>query len=183
MGAALHTYEDLLAIPDDSLRRELFDGVLVVTPPPPPPHQMVAVRTLYALFDWARPIGWTVIPGPIGLYQDQRNYVEPDVIVLAPDHPEDVEGDAMYLAHPPVVVVEISSPSTRRRDLTVKAEWYRRFGVPEYWFVDRRRRMVVAHRLRDGRYEVENLIGGAALTSHLLPGFSVAVAALFPTGQ
>jgi len=183
MGAALHTYEDLLAIPDDGMRRELFDGVLVMTPSPALAHQLAIARIFVALHDWARNIGWTVVTGPIGLYQDRRNYVEPDVILLAPDHPENVEGEGMYLACPPAVVVEVSSPSTRRRDLTIKADWYRRFGVPEYWFVDLKRRMVVAHRMREGRYDVESLIGEAALTSSLLPGFTVAVATLFPADQ
>jgi len=33
------TVDDLDAIPDDGLQRELFDGVLVVSPAPIPVHQ------------------------------------------------------------------------------------------------------------------------------------------------
>ncbi len=33
-------------------------------------------------------------------------------------------------------MVEILSPGTRRRDLTVKRDLYARFGVREYWIAD-----------------------------------------------
>lgn len=35
------TREQVLALPDDGKRYELFDGELVVTPSPAAPHQMV----------------------------------------------------------------------------------------------------------------------------------------------
>ena len=52
------------------------------------------------------------------------------------------EGDAMMPATPkhligaPELIVEIGSPSTRKRDETIKRRLYERFGVEEYWTVD-----------------------------------------------
>ena len=37
-------YHDLLAMPDDGLRREILDGDLHVTPSPSPQHQRVSKR-------------------------------------------------------------------------------------------------------------------------------------------
>jgi len=36
----------------------------------------------------------------------------------------------------PALVVEILSPSTRKRDEQIKRRLYARFGVREYWVVD-----------------------------------------------
>ncbi len=38
------TYDDLAAMPDDGLRREILDGELVVTPAPSVIHQRVSKR-------------------------------------------------------------------------------------------------------------------------------------------
>ena len=44
--------------------------------------------------------------------------------------------DDWELAPQPILVVEILSPSTRRRDATVKRELYAEVGIPDYWIVD-----------------------------------------------
>lgn len=184
MRATGLTYDDLWAFPDDHRRRELFDGVLVVTPPPALAHDLVVARLLRALIVWSGDEGWTVLAGA-GVYQDARNYVEPDVAVLAPDYPRDELGEhARHVARPPALVVEVSSPATQRRDITTKAAWYARFGVPEYWFADRERRTVVAHRLRGADYATDTLIGEALLTSEALPGFALPLQTVFrPDGS
>ena len=41
-----------------------------------------------------------------------------------------------YLADPPVLAVEVLSPSTRRTDLVRKRAAYERAGLPHYWLVD-----------------------------------------------
>jgi len=45
---AITTIDELMALPEDSLRHELLDGVHVVTPTPRPLHQR-AVRELFLL--------------------------------------------------------------------------------------------------------------------------------------
>lgn len=49
-------------------------------------------------------------------------------------------------------VCEILSPSTARRDLTVKLLTYARCGVGHYWVVDQDLGVLVVYRLTDGRY-------------------------------
>jgi len=44
------TYEDLYAMPDDGLRREIIGGELIVNPAPGPGHQRV-LRALFRLID------------------------------------------------------------------------------------------------------------------------------------
>lgn len=82
----------------------------------------------------------------------------------------------------PDLVVEVSSPSTRDRDLGLKRDVYERLGVTEYWFVDLESATIVVHRLEAGRYpSPEVLRRGEMLMSSALPGFRLAVDELLAT--
>jgi Uma2 family endonuclease len=67
--------------------------------------------------------------------------------------PVDKAGDAKFTS-PPLLVVEIRSPSTALFDLNRKKAEYEKFGVPSYWVVDPDRAALelTVFELRDGRY-------------------------------
>src|SRR5439155_25047056 len=74
------------------------------------------------------------------------------------------------------LVVEVSSPSTRGRDVTKKRELYARFGVPEYWFVDLDADRVEVYRLAGDRFEGPAMVGrDGILEPPGMPGFSLSV--------
>lgn len=104
-----------------------------------------------------------------------RNLIDGELFVT----PAPTRIGEQYTEGPPDLVVEVSSPSTRRLDLLRKRRLYERFAVPEYWFVDLDADRVEAYRLADQRY------GAPTVYEHddvaeaaVLEGFSVAVAAL-----
>jgi Uma2 family endonuclease len=69
---------------------------------------------------------------------------------------EDLDKDEDWERMPtPLLVVEVSSKSTRRRDVGPKRDFYIEVGVPEYWVVDRQYRT-----LRVVRAGVEDLVLG-----------------------
>lgn len=75
------------------------------------------------------------------------------------------------------LLVEVSSPSTRRLDVVVKRGLYERLGVTEYWFVDLDADRVEVYRLADGAYGDPLLVGfDGHLTPPHLPGLVVEVA-------
>jgi Uma2 family endonuclease len=53
-----------------------------------------------------------------------------------------VHGNAWEELPPPRLAVEVLSPTTRRRDLANKREYYLDAGVGEYWVLDGERREV-----------------------------------------
>jgi Uma2 family endonuclease len=76
-------------------------------------------------------------------------------------------------------VIEILSPGTRRRDLTIKRELYERFGVPEYWFVDPDATTLAILTPRDGRYEPVPLGDRGGIRSRVLPDLKLTLDQVF----
>ena len=137
------TRADLDRLPEDGNKYEVINGVLFVTPPPAVPHQNL-ISLLNGL------ITPFVIANGIGVVHQARSVmvagdsqVEPDLMVLP--HMQFTKWDE---APVPLLVVEVLSQSTRRRDLGVKRHFYIGQDVPEYWIVDRFTRSIL--RIRPG---------------------------------
>jgi Uma2 family endonuclease len=174
------TYDDLASFPDDHLRRELIDGELFVTPSPIVAHQWAVMRILQALANHADEHGGLTLPAPMDVVFSPVTVVEPDVLFLGPERAARLS-DERFVDVVPDLVVEVSSPSTRRLDLIKKRSLYEREGVPEYWFVDLEAEQVDVHRLDDtGHYGAPVTLGtDGTLTCLAAPGFELAVQGLF----
>ena len=74
------------------------------------------------------------------------------------------------------------SPSTRKRDATLKRDLYDRFGVEEYWTVDPEVDTIDVYRCIEGRYERAfhlTLERDDVLTTPLLAGLELPLAKIF----
>lgn len=115
---------------------------------------------------------------PIGVRFADDTEVQPDLVFVAADRMGIVTDDAIEGA--PDLVVEVLSPSTRRRDQTDKQALYERAGVREYWLVDPKTEAVEIRTLTDAGYQlVSSARGAGAVTSGVLAGFTVSLADLF----
>ena len=105
------------------------------------------MRLLRMLAD-ACPEDLCVVPEPAVELGPQMEF-DPDLVVIRVDQ---VVGTK--LTEPPLLVIEIRSPSTALVDLNRKKSAYGRFGVPSYWIVnpDPPRPELTVFELRDGRY-------------------------------
>jgi Uma2 family endonuclease len=168
------TYADLERFPDDNFRRELIDGELIVTAAPNTRHQRAVTQLVVEFELYARQHGGEVLPAPYDVYFSDTNVVEPDVLFVTAGHVERLE--TKYIRAAPDIVVEVSSASTRKLELSRKKDLYERFGVPEYWYVDLEADRVEVYRLGDGRYDLPMLLGrGDDLKTALAPGLSISV--------
>lgn len=173
--ARSYTYEDLAHFPDDHLRREIIDGELIVSPSPIVGHQQAVGNILFRMENYRRSTGGRAYTAPLDVFFADNNVVEPDVLFIRADHLERVE--IKFIRNAPDVVVEVSSPSTRRLELVRKLELYQRFGVPEYWCIDLEAERVEVYVLADGLYGVPQLLfPGDELHSTQLAGFTMPVA-------
>ncbi|WP_216852801.1 Uma2 family endonuclease [Phytoactinopolyspora halotolerans] len=141
------TVDDLAQLPeDDGLRYELIDGTLIVSPAPRPIHQRACARLSF-LLQASCPPDLEVFFAPLDWQPDNRNSLEPDLLVVAG---EDVGEE--NISAPLKLAVEILSPSSRLRDTTLKYAKYAEGGVESYWIVDPGVPSIVAYDLRDGTY-------------------------------
>lgn len=177
------TYDDFVLIPDDGKRHEIIDGVHYVTPSPVLRHQVLLGRLHLAIgtFLEEHPELGQVFLSPLDTVFSPWDVVEPDLIFVAADQLEILTEPNIQGA--PALVVEILSPSTRRRDLGIKRQLFDRGGVREYWLVDpKARELTVYRRLPDGGFpKLAQLSAGddATLATPLLPGFTLSLAKLF----
>ncbi|ATY13620.1 Uma2 family endonuclease [Amycolatopsis sp. AA4] len=129
-GSGPMTVHDLEGMPQDGRRYELIDGVLLVTPAPGYRHQKIGYR-LYHVLEEACPPEFDVLGAPFAVHVGDRMELQPDVLV---GRSEDFT--AKDLPVPPVLAVEILSPSTSIHDLNTKKAVYERLRVPSYWVID-----------------------------------------------
>ena len=147
------TRDEVLALPEDGMRYELIDGELLVTPSPRKVHQGAVAALLLEIAPYVRAQGiGEASMAPADLELRPGEIYQPDLFVTAL-----VEGKpARDWADLPVplLVVEISSPSTAHCDRVVKRPAFQAAGVAEFWIVDLDSRVVERWRPADDRPEV-----------------------------
>ena len=136
-----YTLDDYYRISEDR-RIELINGVIYDMASPYASHQII-VQELGQLFSECtgkHPECKTFIaPLDVQLDKDDRTILQPDVIILCDKGK--VKKGIIYGA--PDIVVEVFSPSTKRKDLILKREKYMSAGCREYWMVDPKREIVI----------------------------------------
>ena len=83
--------------------------------------------------------------------------------------------------------MEIGSPSTRKRDETIRRRLYDRSGVADYWVVDPELDLVRVYRREGDRFARAHELSAEAddmLTTPLLPGLDLPLSRIFdvPSG-
>lgn len=162
------TRADLDGAPDDGHRYELIDGALVVTPAPRIRHQTV-VGSLFALLLESAPTSLKVLMAPVDVVLAKDTVIQPDLLV-AP-RTDFTEAD---LPGPPLLAIEVLSPSTRSIDLLLKRERLCRAGCPHYWVLDPDEPALTAWTL-DGHDYVEAAHVTGDTPAHLTDPFDVTI--------
>jgi Uma2 family endonuclease len=143
------TLAELDRLPDDGNKYELVDGQLFVTPAPSPAHEQLVSLLHEILAPYVRAHRLGHVYTPRSVVRRDGSEVEPDLMV----RPATATLPETWEEMPtPLLVVEILSRTTRRRDEKQKRAFYRRIGVAEYWMVDRWSRSIrVVRRDADDR--------------------------------
>ena len=104
----------------------------------------------------------------VWLFQDNKNYVEPDIFVVCDKSKFDEEG----CKGAPDFIIEILSASSKRHDKVTKLGLYDQAGVREYWIVDLDKRKIAKWHLEQD-LDVELYSFDDDVPVSICPGFSI----------
>jgi Uma2 family endonuclease len=173
------TIENYLTYDDGTDNRyELVDGAIVVVPLPSADH---ADKIDLLLEIFRAEIRRNNLPmkasDKVGVYIGKssltgRDYSRnPDVCVTTSEAWSSIKANkttAAVLLTPPILVVEVVS-TNREDDYVNKVDEYQRLGIPEYWIVDGRDKLVSVLLLDDGRYNLTEYRSSKAIISRAFP--------------
>jgi excisionase family DNA binding protein len=176
-----YTYEDYLKIPEEpGYRLEILEGSLVKEPSPSVHHQRVTsalYRQLANFFDAFDPEG-ELFFAPLDVTLTTSNVLQPDIVFVSGTRKGIMRQERIDGACD--LVVEIMSPTNRRKDRLQKMEIYRKAGIPHYWLVDPEENTLEAFLLRDGSYTLVVAGGpGDKFTHPEFPGLDLDLDRIF----
>ena len=142
-----YTIEDRNALPEDH-PSELIDGVIYNMASPALRHQSISGAIYRQLWNYVDSQGGDCIPfiapTDVRLDRDERTMVVPDVFVICQPDDDRMDNDK-YINGAPDLIIEVLSPSTRRKDMFTKLHKYEEAGVREYWIVDPNKEKVIVY--------------------------------------
>ncbi len=157
-----YTYADYLTWPEGE-RWEIIDGVPYLQAAPTWQHQAISVELTSQFNTNLKGTPCRVFAAPFDLcipdYNERDEEIsniisQPDIVVICDESKLRKTG---YFGVP-ALVIEISSPSTARRDKLLKFNKFEKAGVQEYWIVEPENKLVSVFTLQEnnryGRPEV-----------------------------
>lgn len=148
-----YTYDDYLKLPEEPGHRfEILEGFLIKEPSPSMHHQRVSAalyRQLANFFD-DFDIEGELFFAPLDVTLTMSNVVQPDILFVSSNRREIIRQER--IDGPCDLIVEIMSPSNRRKDRLQKMEIYRKAGITHYWIADPEEDTLEAFMLKDESY-------------------------------
>ncbi len=180
-GAALklderYSWSDYCGWPDGE-RWEIIGGTAFdMSPAPTFRHQAIAGELYLQFANAFRGKKCKVYFAPADIKLSDEDVVQPDVFVVC-------ETDRIKRTHlegAPTLVIEILSPSTAKKDRTLKMDLYAVSGVKEYWVVDPEVNTVEVLELVGGSYRLAGTYGvGDEAKSVVFAGLGVDLKMVF----
>lgn len=180
------SFEEYLAYSDDTdTRYELVDGELVPMSLGTGKHGSI-IEFLYDQFRdqiKRRELPWTAKQMTVGVRSPRGRRWDtsriPDVTVLPLSQWEAMENREAVInlnEPPPILVVEVVSPSTKTEDTRSKRSEYGLLEIPEYWIVDPLEAKITICLLDHEFYDLTEFQGEDVMQSPLFPDLKLTVA-------
>lgn len=148
-----YTLDDYYALPEDQ-RVELIDGYFFEMLAPTFGHQTIGGEIHRQIANYIMDKGGScrpfIAPVDVQLDCDERTMVQPDVGIVC--DPDKIKRFGIYGA--PDFLVEVISPSTKKKDYTKKLAKYMEAGVREYWILDPEQKRLLVYFFEGDVYPV-----------------------------
>src|SRR5262249_18336833 len=163
--------------PSDTVKLELLDGEVVVMPRATPFHQYFLLELAIVLAQWTRKMDLGRLLPDTLMKLDGKWTPAPDLAFVAKRHLRLVKGKR--IEGPVDLAIEALSPKTAKVDRMTKFKAYAKYGIPWYWIVDLKARVLEEYELVQGKYQ--NLVKAPfhePFRPRLFPGLAINLASL-----
>jgi Uma2 family endonuclease len=178
------TFEQYLAHDDGTDNHyELIDGLLVLMNPPTIEHFLIA-KFLEQQLDaeiQRQSLPWLTFR-ETGVRTGYSKSRLTDLCLVTQAQAKELLGQSAVFQTAPLLIVEVVSPDSIKRDYRYKRSEYAVLAVPEYWVVDPLAAKVTLLRWEDGLYEETVLAGSQSIASPTLPEIPLTVEQIFAAG-
>ncbi|MBD2450858.1 Uma2 family endonuclease [Nostoc sp. FACHB-152] len=106
-----------------------------------------------------------------------------DLCVVTQEQARDLLKASAVFETPPLMIVEVVSPDSIKRDYRYKRSEYAAVGVPEYWVVDPLELKITVLFLEEGFYEEEVFTADQKILSRTFPELAIAPHQIFAAGN
>ena len=150
-----YTYADYLTWVEDEKRWEIFNGVPYMQSAPTWQHQAISSELMLQFGEYLRNKPCRIFSSPFDLRipeagesDEETTFVcQPDLLVICDK--AGLKGTGYYGT--PTLIIEISSPSTVRKDKLLKFNKFEKAGVKEYWIIEPDGNIVSVFTLQDNK--------------------------------
>lgn len=148
-----YTYDDYVQWEG---RWELIEGhPIAMSPMPVPEHQQLSANLIYEFKDELnKNCKDCRVYSPMDYKVSDDTTIQPDVLIVCGKIKKP------YLDFPPVLTVEILSPSTMLRDRNTKHLIYQEQGVKYYLIVDADKKVIEIHQSINRKFELQSYVNG-----------------------
>ena len=180
------TFEEYLKYEDGTdTRYELVNGELVPMSLGTGIHALIVDFLIDQLKLAVAELGqpYKVMPGSVGVRSPRNRRLDtsriPDITVLPSTQMKSMVGREAVInldESPPLLVVEVVSPSTKTVDYRAKRLEYNVLEIPEYWIVDPLTQQITVCTLRDDLYDLAEFSAAEKVQSATFPGLDLTAA-------
>jgi Uma2 family endonuclease len=181
----LYSFEEYLAYDDGTDNRyELVDGKLELMNPPTFRHLLIS-KFIERSFD--AEINRLSLPWlcfrEAGVRTGWRKSRLPDVYVVTSEQVRELLDESAVCQSAPLLVVEVVSLDSVKRDYRHKRSEYAALEIPEYWIVDPIESKITILLLSEGLYEEQEFSDSQQILSATFPEIKLTVEQVLAVGK
>ena len=186
-NGGFYTYADYCKFNDEK-RREIINGVIyLMSPGANLEHQIISGSLFNLFYNYLQDKKCHVFSAPFDVCLAKEgetretisNVVQPDILVVCDKGKLKRRG----CFGAPDLIIEILSPSTSKRDISIKFNLYQEHAVLEYWVVDPHHQRIdrFSFDKDTGKYkQAEYFDRNDAITPVIFPDFTIKLEEVFP---
>ncbi|WP_017316653.1 Uma2 family endonuclease [Mastigocladopsis repens] len=179
------TFEEYLTYDDGTgFHYELVDGRLELMNPPTIQHFLIADFLDSVLKEEIKRLGlpWLCFR-ETGVRTGRNKSRLTDLCVVTQEQARTLMNLSAVFESPPLLIVEVVSPESVKRDYRYKRSEYAALEVPEYWIVDPLEATISVLLLEEGLYEQTVLSANQQIRSRTFPELVLAPEQVFSAGN